>query len=108
MKRRVTALGICGAICLAGRAVLAWGSFGHEEVAAAAYDQLTQPTRNKVNKLLKLNPQYADWVKGVAAKDRTRVAFVKAATWARLDQKAGCARVQGRRHRQRRPATARS
>jgi hypothetical protein len=81
MNRRVTTLIVWGTICLAGRAALAWGSFGHEEVAAAAYDQLTHPTRNKVNKLPQLNPHYADWVKGIAAKDQTRVAFVKAATW---------------------------
>jgi S1/P1 Nuclease len=66
---------------LAPRLALAWGTFGHMEVAAAAYDQLTQPTRKNVNKLLKLNPQYSDWVKGVAPKDQPRVAFVKAATW---------------------------
>ena len=54
---------------------------GEGRPSIEAYDQLTQPPRDKVNKLLKLNPQYLTWLNGVVTKDHTPVAFVKAATW---------------------------
>jgi hypothetical protein len=60
---------------------LAWNSFGHMTVAAAAYERLTPTTKTKVAALLKVNPNYAEWVAGVPAPDRDRIAFVLAATW---------------------------
>lgn len=59
----------------------AWNSFGHMIVAAIAYDQLTPTVRSKTAALLNLNPQYSEWIDGVSASDRDKVAFLKAATW---------------------------
>ena len=59
----------------------AWDDFGHMLVAASAYDDLTPPVKKKVDALVKLNPQYSTWVKGVAATDKGKVAFMMAARW---------------------------
>ena len=61
--------------------MFAWNGFGHMTVAAAAYQKLTPMARTKVKALLKLNPNYAQWVAGVAASDKDMVAFIMAATW---------------------------
>jgi hypothetical protein len=50
-------------------------------VAALAYDQLEPAARDWVDALLKLNPQYATPVRGVAGARTARVAFLCAATW---------------------------
>ena len=60
---------------------LAWNEFGHMTVAAIAYDHLTPSAQAKVAALLKLNPNYNKWTAGVPKKERTRVAFILAATW---------------------------
>jgi hypothetical protein len=61
---------------------LAWDPYGHMTVAASAWEQIGKPAvRKRISALLKLNPQYGDWVKGVPAAARDRIAFVKAATW---------------------------
>jgi hypothetical protein len=62
--------------------VFAWDDYGHMLVAAIAYEKLEPSARTRVAELLKLHPQYETWVKNVDAKDRERVAFVTAATWA--------------------------
>ncbi|PWE78865.1 hypothetical protein XF30_21080 [Bradyrhizobium sp. SUTN9-2] len=59
----------------------AWNNFGHMEAAAVAWSQLTPAAKEEAARLLKLNPQYEDWVQGVAASQHDQVAFVKAATW---------------------------
>jgi hypothetical protein len=70
-------LGLLGLGCDA----LAWDSFGHMTVAEIAWQKLTPAARNKATALLKLNPDYTVWVKGVAAKDLDEFAFLVAATW---------------------------
>jgi hypothetical protein len=60
----------------------AWDPYGHMVVAASAWDQIgDHAVRKRIVALLRLNPQYGDWVKGVPAASRDRVAFVMAATW---------------------------
>jgi S1/P1 Nuclease len=61
--------------------LIAWNGFGHMTVAAAAFQNLTPAARAKVTALLKLNPNYPQWVAGVAASDKDMVAFIMAATW---------------------------
>lgn len=61
---------------------LAWNQFGHMTAAAIAYEHLTPPVRQKVAALLKRNPSYDKWVAGVPEKDKLRMAFLQAATWA--------------------------
>jgi hypothetical protein len=51
-------------------------------VAAVAYEQLDPAVRQRVAALLRLNPNYPQWVQGVSASERTRTAFLRAATWA--------------------------
>jgi hypothetical protein len=59
----------------------AWDGFGHMEVAAVAWAQMSDPAKTRSIELLKHNPQYKTWIKGVAANDRDRIAFMMAATW---------------------------
>jgi S1/P1 Nuclease len=50
-------------------------------VAYIAYRNLTAQTRSRVDKLLRLNPMYAQWTEGVTQDRRGVVAFIYAATW---------------------------
>jgi hypothetical protein len=50
-------------------------------VAAEAWEHLTPETKRAVTMLLRLNPQYAAWRKGVPSASRARAAFIRAATW---------------------------
>jgi hypothetical protein len=59
----------------------AWNNFGHMEVAAFAWDQLTPATKAKVASLLQRNPKFDDFTDGVDANDKVRIAFILAATW---------------------------
>ena len=59
----------------------AWNHFGHMTVAAIAYERLTPKARKAVDELLRHNPLYKAWVKGVAAHETQKVAFIRAATW---------------------------
>src|SRR5262249_33148206 len=61
--------------------VLAWNHFGHLTIAAIAYDHLTPKARTRIDALLQLNPSYSKWVAGIAAQDKRKVAFMRAATW---------------------------
>src|SRR5262245_20205008 len=72
---------IAGYVFVSTAPVQAWHSFGHMEVAAVAWDQLTPAAKKEATRLLKKNPQYKTWTKGVAAGERDRIAFMKAATW---------------------------
>jgi hypothetical protein len=83
--RRARLLGASAAALLAAglaaAPAAAWNDRGHMVVAAAAWQHLTVPTRNKLGRLLSHNPNYAGWIAGVAPSDRARVAFIRAATW---------------------------
>jgi hypothetical protein len=50
-------------------------------VASVAYDDLTPVARRKAVQLIKLNPDYKVWIKGVAKANQNKTAFVMAATW---------------------------
>lgn len=58
-----------------------WNDFGHMAVAAIAYPQLTSSTKKCVSELLKRNPDYAEWIRGVDKSEQERTAFMRAATW---------------------------
>jgi hypothetical protein len=68
-------------MCLAAPAS-AWNDFGHMQAAALAWQRLTPQARVRVTALLKLNPSYGRWTRGVKAAQRDRVAFLRASTWA--------------------------
>jgi S1/P1 Nuclease len=78
--KRTWKIAVACLVVNAGTAV-AWNGFGHMTVAAIAYPLLTPAAQQKVAALLKLNPNYSQWVAGVAAADQDRVAFMVAATW---------------------------
>lgn len=61
--------------------VAAWNDRGHMVVAAVAWEEMTPQTREKVHALLKLNPQYRDWIKGVPPEVHGKYAIMRAATW---------------------------
>jgi hypothetical protein len=69
------------AMVLVSTAALAWNGLGHMMVSAVAWEQLEESTQERVIELLKLNPNYTDWIRGVAKADQGKTAFMKAATW---------------------------
>jgi len=60
----------------------AWSDEGHMQIAAVAYDRLTPAVREKVDFLIKLNPEYASWIAGHPPRKSAQYAFVRAAVWA--------------------------
>lgn len=60
----------------------AWWDEGHMQIAAVAYDRLEPAVREKVDALIKLNPDYSTWVAGYPADRVPQFAFVRAAIWA--------------------------
>src|SRR5689334_14040827 len=45
---------------------LAWWDAGHMQIAYVAYKKLDAPVKDKVDVLLRLNPDYARWTAGIA------------------------------------------
>lgn len=91
MKRALVAVTLLMAAALAGLSpqAFAWNDRGHMSVAYVAYMKLTPATRDRVNALLKLNPQYAGWsatvdqqVPTASPADKDMLIFMIAATWA--------------------------
>jgi hypothetical protein len=68
-------------LCAATGPLHAWNDTGHMTVAYIAYQNLTPETKTRVDALLKLNPRYKTWTKGVSASQRGLVAFLNGATW---------------------------
>jgi hypothetical protein len=59
----------------------AWNSEGHMIVAEIAWSHLNQPKRDRAIQLLKLNPDYQNWIAGVPDVQKDEFAFLRAATW---------------------------
>src|SRR4029077_3701163 len=81
------ALAMTAAIALAFAALAsparAWWDAGHMQIAYVAYKKLEAPVKDKVDALLRLNPDYAKWTAGITAPKTAKLhAFVHAATWA--------------------------
>ena len=66
---------------LASTPAQAWNDKGHMTVAAVAWSTMSDQTKAAASRLLRLNPNYQDWVRDVPADQRDIVAFVRAATW---------------------------
>jgi hypothetical protein len=58
-----------------------WNGRGHMMVAAVAWELLDESTQARATELLKLNPEHKNWIRNVAAEERAKTAFMKAATW---------------------------
>jgi hypothetical protein len=79
---------VIGTLVLAGglgAPAYAWDSYGHMEVAYVAYQQLTPEMKARVDVLLRLNPDYSNWVMMIpanASADEVKMqVFMIAATW---------------------------
>jgi S1/P1 nuclease len=63
----------------------AWNNKGHMAVAFVAYQQLTPAVRDRVDRLLRMNPYYRRWIamipSTVPAGERNLAVFMMAATW---------------------------
>jgi hypothetical protein len=82
IKRFAGAAAALVASVLSSAPTMAWDSFGHMEVAAVAWDQMTPKARDRAITLIKLNPNFDQWVvHGVPAETASKFAFIHAATW---------------------------
>ena len=63
----------------------AWNDHGHMTIAAAAYQQLTQETKDRADALLRLNPDRKNWLRsipaGTSAAKTNMMIFMIASTW---------------------------
>jgi hypothetical protein len=78
-------------LCLAAAPVRgnAWDLQGHMMVAALAWPLMSDTAKRRVHDLLRLNPDYGSWVKGVSPAQRGRRAFILAAGWPDLIKRKG-------------------
>lgn len=82
MKKLLYAASAVSLLAISTSSARAWWDMGHMAVAAVAYERLTPTARARAAALLRLNPDFENWVRGVPAEEQDRAAFVRAATWA--------------------------
>lgn len=79
-------LAITLALNLQAMPALAWYDFGHEAVAAIAWNKLNPSTKERVTALLSKNPYYSKWLAqvppGTSEADKNMLVFAQSATWA--------------------------
>jgi hypothetical protein len=81
IRSRIVPLLAGAVITLFSFSAQAWHAAGHMMVAAVAWEQMTPAARARATALLKLNPDYDSWVKGIPDADKDKTAFMRAATW---------------------------
>jgi hypothetical protein len=68
-----------------GARAYGWDDEGHMAVAYVAYQHMNAATKNRIDQLLRLNPDYASWAAkvpaGTTAADSKMIIFMMAATW---------------------------
>lgn len=70
------------AVMLSAPAAACWDG-GHMQIAYVAYKHLDAPVKDKVDALLRLNPDYAKWTAAAPDPNTAKLyAFIHAATWA--------------------------
>lgn len=76
-----------------------WFGAGHMTVAYVAYQQLTPATKDRVDALLRLNPEYDTWVTMIPTSasdaDKRMMVFMIAATWPDRIKKNGAYKDDG-------------
>src|SRR6266516_3189715 len=72
---------VTAAMLVVSTAAFGWNNRGHMMVGAIAWDQLEESTQERAIELLKLNPNYKDWIKDIPKAQQDKAAFMKAATW---------------------------
>jgi hypothetical protein len=60
----------------------AWWDSGHMQIAYVAFKNLDAPVKEKVDALLRLNPDYVKWTAGVPERNAKLYAFMRASVWA--------------------------
>lgn len=81
---RATALALTALLLasLVSRPARAWWDEGHMQIAYLAYKRLDPAVKDRVDVLLRLNADYANWIGGAPDDPTARTwAFVHAATW---------------------------
>ena len=84
----ISRVAVIAAILTWSAPAYAWWDEGHMRIAALAYEQLTPAARAEANRLIRLNPDYPEWVAAIPnspdhqPKDVDRYTFVRAAAWA--------------------------
>lgn len=81
MRTLVSAIAIA-ALCASSTTALAWWDEGHMQIALMAYNKLNDPARARVDALLKMNPDYKDWIVGVPDAEVGKAAVMRASVWA--------------------------
>jgi hypothetical protein len=70
------------AFVLSSPPAMAWDGFGHMEVAAVAWDAMTPKAQARAIELIKLNPDFNEWIgQGAPGGNANKFAFMHAATW---------------------------
>ncbi|MGY3116186.1 hypothetical protein ACVWXQ_000121 [Bradyrhizobium sp. S3.14.4] len=81
--KKAAAITLLCLIALAPGRALAWWDEGHMQIAYLAYKRLDPAIKDKIDGLLKLNPDYQVWTCGAQDEaSRRTYAFVHAVTWA--------------------------
>lgn len=65
-----------------GSAQAWWDEGHHMQIAYLAYQRLVPAAKDRADDLLKLNPDYANWIAGAPDGKERLYAFVHASTWA--------------------------
>jgi S1/P1 Nuclease len=78
---------LAAAVCLMAVPALAWNGLGHMAIAYIAWQRLTPAARAEISRLIRLNPDYNQFVAGLPGdaahqSQRDLRAFMEAATWA--------------------------
>src|SRR5262249_19382391 len=91
LQRKWSAVVVVALLAIAAslEPAFAWNDRGHMSVGYVAYLRLKPATRDRVNALLKLNPNYNDWeakvskqIPNATADDKNMMIFMLATTWA--------------------------
>ncbi|WP_442579123.1 S1/P1 nuclease [Mesorhizobium sp. ASY16-5R] len=81
-------LGALMGLALSVTSANAWWDGGHMRVAAMAWEQLTPEAKAEATRLIRLNPDYQEWVAAVPKRpdgtreDIDRYTFIRASVWA--------------------------
>ncbi|RAZ91836.1 phospholipase [Mesorhizobium hawassense] len=81
MRTVVSAIAIAS-LCAWSTTASAWWDEGHMQIALMAYNKLKDPARARVDALLRLNPDYKDWILGTPDADIGKAAVMRASVWA--------------------------
>lgn len=80
MRKHLLAFALC---CGITTPAAAWWDAGHMQIAYVAYKHLDPQVKDRVDALLRLNPDYPKWTAGAPDEPTAKLyAFVHASTWA--------------------------